>query len=167
MKNTLNRGIGSTESNQPIAITEDDINKWTNIEKVLFFFGNVWSHPYNVDLIDLLMLEDFTITTAGKVISGRDEFKQWVQQFLSLMHNSDLKVLDAFESACNTKVVVRWELTGINNGILGLAPNREALEFSGTAVWLIKEGKLAHNWVERNAFEVYQKHSKGSDTPNL
>ncbi len=136
-----------------------DLDKLSNLEKVLYFFDNVWSAPYDITLIDQLMLPDFTITTAGKVISGRDEFKKWVVGFLHLMHESHLEPLDAFESDCGTKVVVRWKLTGINNGILGLPPNRQNIEFFGTAIWLIKDGKLAHNWVERNSHEVFQHHS--------
>lgn len=136
-----------------------DLNTMTNLEKVLYFFDNVWSSPYNIDLIDLLMVEDFEITSAGKLISGREEFKKWVVLFLDSMHNSHLETLDAFESACGTKVVVRWKLTGLNNGILGLSPNMKPIEFLGTAVWQIRNGKLAHNWVERNSFEVFQRHN--------
>lgn len=137
-------------------LTEVQIEGMSAIEKVLFFWNNVWSSPYNVDLIDLLMVEDFEITTAGKVISGREEFKKWVIGFLKTAENSNLENLDIFESACGTKVVSRWKLTGFNNGILGLDPNKEPFVLFGTAVWLIKDGKLAHNWVERSSFELYK-----------
>jgi len=137
-------------------LTEANLNAMSAIEKVLFFFDNVWSFPHNVDLIDLLMVEDFQITTAGKLISGREEFKKWVVRFLESVQNSHLETLDIFESACGTKVVTRWKLKGLNNGIMGLEPNKEPIEFFGTAVWLIRDGKLAHNWVERNSFEVYK-----------
>ncbi|WP_370896240.1 ester cyclase [Chryseobacterium gossypii] len=146
-------------------VVKPDFSELGNIEKVLYFFNNVWSSPYDIDLIDQLMSEDFEITTAGNLISGRDEFKKWVSQFLKYVENSHLETLDAFESACGTKVVVRWKLTGLNNGILGLTPNKEPIEFTGTAIWLIRDGKLAHNWVERNSFEVYQRHYQGALNP--
>ncbi|RAJ91049.1 SnoaL-like polyketide cyclase [Larkinella arboricola] len=138
-------------------ITEARISEMSPIEKVLFFWGNVWSHPHDVDLIDLLMVEDFAITTAGEVISGREAFKNWVIAFLKNVKNSHLENLDIFESQCGTKVVSRWKLTGLNNGILGLNPDQRPIELYGTAIWLIRDGKLAHNWVERNSLEVYRK----------
>ena len=36
------------------------------------------------------MVEDFEITTAGKLLRGRTEFKKWVVLFLSSMQNSHL-----------------------------------------------------------------------------
>ncbi|KAA2238955.1 ester cyclase [Chitinophaga agrisoli] len=127
----------------------------TPVEKVLHFWNNVWSHPYNLDLIDELMVEDFTITNAGTQIKGRDNFKQWVHQFLQTIHNANLETLDIFESKDGTRVVSRWKLTGIHNGMLGLAPNQKPVELLGTAVWEIRDNKLAHNWVERNSWELY------------
>jgi SnoaL-like polyketide cyclase. len=136
-------------------LTLREITELSNVEKVLFFFDNVWSAPHNVDLIDLLMIEDFQITTAGKLIQGRESFKKWVTEFLERAEDSNLESLDVIEGTCGTKVVVRWKLTGINNGILGLPADKQRFEMFGTAIWLIKDGKLAHNWVERNSFEVY------------
>jgi len=106
------------------------------------------------------MVEDFQITTAGKLVKGRDSFKKWVVEFLSKVENSNLETLDVIESTCGTKVVVRWKLIGINNGILDLPPNKEAFEMFGTAIWQITDGRLAHNWVERNSYEVYNILSK-------
>lgn len=126
------------------------------IEKVLCLWNNVWSYPYNLDLIDELMVEDFIITNAGKEIKGRDNFKQWVAKFLGTINNCHLENLDIFESSDGSKVVSRWKLTGFHNGMLGLAPSRQPITMTGTAVWLIRDNKLAHNWVERSAWELYQ-----------
>jgi hypothetical protein len=50
----------------------------------------------------------------------------------------------------------RWRLTGSNNGIVGTEPNGAPIDMVGTAVWEVgKDGLLRHNWVERNAWEVY------------
>ena len=39
----------------------------------------------------------------------------------------------------------------------GLDPDQRPIEFTGTAVWAVREdGKLLHNWVERSARELYQ-----------
>jgi hypothetical protein len=126
------------------------------VEKVLCLWNNVWSYPYNLDLIDELMVEDFVITNAGKEIRGRDNFKQWVVSFLGVLSNCHLENIDIFESKDGSKVVSRWKLTGFNNGLMGLEPCQRAVEMTGTAVWLIRDNKLAHNWVERSAWELYQ-----------
>jgi hypothetical protein len=39
---------------------------------------------------------------------------------------------------------------------MGTEPNGAPFEVTGTAVWEIREdGRLRHNWVERNAYEVF------------
>lgn len=48
---------------------------------VLQFWENTWNPPYDLDLIDKLMTEDFIITSAGQAVKGRENFKQWVTEF--------------------------------------------------------------------------------------
>jgi hypothetical protein len=126
------------------------------VEKVLYFWNNVWNYPYNLDLIDELMVEDFVITNAGKDIKGRQQFKQWVAAFLQTIREARLENLDIFESKDGSKVVSRWRFTGYHNGMFGLEPNGKPIALTGTAVWEIRDNKLAHNWVERSSWEVYQ-----------
>jgi hypothetical protein len=39
---------------------------------------------------------------------------------------------------------------------MGTEPNGAPFEMTGTAVWEIgADGRLRHNWVERNAYQVY------------
>jgi predicted ester cyclase len=128
----------------------------TPIEKVLYFWNNVWSPPHDLDIIDELMVEDFIITTAGKDIAGRENFKAWVAAFQQSVHDCKLENLEIFENKEQTRVVSRWKLTGHHNGMFGIDPNGKPFELFGTAIWEIRDNKLAHNWVERNAWEVYQ-----------
>jgi predicted ester cyclase len=123
---------------------------------VLYFWDNVWSPPYNLDLIDELMVEDFIITNAGKDIIGRENFKNWVASFQKTIRNGRLENLEIFESKDGTRVVSRWKFTGYHNGMFGLEPNGKPIELTGTAIWEIRDNKLAHNWVERSAWEVFQ-----------
>lgn len=45
-----------------------------------------------------------------------------------------------------------------NNSLFGLPSDAQAVEFTGTAVWAVRaDGKLLHNWVERSAWELYQR----------
>ena len=136
------------------------LSELSPVDKVLHFWNNVWSYPYNLDLIDELMVEDFMITNAGVEIKGRDNFKQWVAGFLKTINNANLENLDIFESKDGSKVVSRWRFTGFHNGMFGLEPNNQPINLIGTAIWEIRDNKLAHNRVERNSWEVYQQLTK-------
>jgi hypothetical protein len=57
-----------------------------------------------------------------------------------------LKGLDMFSSADGTRVVSRWVVTGYNAGILGSSPDDRPIQFTGIAVWEVRDGKLAPNW---------------------
>ena len=136
------------------------LSELSPVDKVLHFWNNVWSYPYNLDLIDELMVEDFMITNAGVEIKGRDNFKQWVAGFLRTINNANLENLDIFESKDGSQVVSRWRFTGFHNGMFGLEPNNLPINLIGTAIWEIRDNKLAHNRMERNSWEVYQQLAK-------
>ena len=64
--------------------------------------------------------------------------------------------MDLVQNEDGSRVASRWRVTGRNNGLMGTEPNGAPFEMTGPAVWEIGEdGRLRHNWVERNAFEVY------------
>lgn len=118
------------------------------------FWAKVWNQPQDFSAIDRLCTEDFTITTGGKEVTGRAAFKEWVVAFNSKVRDIRLKNLDMFSSADGTRVVSRWVATGFNRGMFGSAPDDRPIEFTGIAIWEIRDGKLAHNWVERSAYEL-------------
>jgi predicted ester cyclase len=136
------------------------LSELSPVDKVLHFWNNVWSYPYNLDLIDELMVEDFMITSAGVEIKGRENFKQWVSGFLKTIKDGNLENLDIFESKDGAKVVSRWRFTGFHNGMFGLEPNGKPINLTGISIWEIRDNKLAHNRVERSAWEVYQELTK-------
>ncbi len=78
---------------------------------------------------------------------------------LQQARSGDIKLtnLDMFTSADGTRVVSRWRVTGFNNGMFGTPPDGQPVEFTGIAVWEVRDGKLAHNWVERSAYELMQR----------
>jgi hypothetical protein len=141
-------------------LQKQSISELSPMDKVLYFWNNVWSHPYNLDLIDELMVEDFKITTAGTEIKGREQFKQWVAGFLKTISEANLENLEIFESKDGSQVVSRWRFTGFHNGMFGLEPNGRPINMTGTAIWEIRDNKLAHNRVERSSWEVYQEMTK-------
>jgi len=119
---------------------------------LLQFWENVWNPPYDLDLIDKSMSEDFILTSAGKDIKGREAFKQWVKASLDKAPGLRIENLDCFENADGSRVVSRW----VCRADSGAVPDQETqtqkpIEFTGIAVWEFKDGKLTHNWVERSA----------------
>lgn len=122
------------------------------------FWSAVWNPPYDLDAIDRMVVEDFVITSGGEDIVSRAAFKEWVAAFLSKITDLRLEPVETFQNDDGSRVASRWVVTGRNNGILGTAPDQEPIRMTGTAVWAVREdGMLLHNWVERNAWEVYRR----------
>lgn len=130
---------------------------------VLEFFNKVWHQPHQLDAIDDLMHSDYKITTAGQVIRGRDNFKQWVRQFQQLLLEAKTENIDVFYNQAKTKVVSRWVCSGYNNGLFDLYPSKEHITFTGIAIWSVADGKLSECWVERSAYELFQTLKKNND----
>ena len=130
---------------------------------VLDFFDKVWHSPHQLDAIDELMTEDYTITTAGNVIKGRMNFKNWVKGFQKLLLEAKTESEDIFFNETENKVVSRWVCSGKNNGIFGLDPDHRFVSFTGIAVWAIRKNRLAECWAERSAYELFQQLISGSE----
>ena len=119
------------------------------------FFRRVWAPPHDLGAIDELMTHDYRITSAGLVIEGRDAFKSWVAEMQRHVAGATNQHLDLFTDGSGEKIVSRWVTRGRNQGIFGLPPDDSAIEFSGIAIWKVRDGRLAECWVERSALELY------------
>ena len=69
------------------------------------FFESVWHAPHDLDAIDRFMTEDYKITTAGSLISGRENFKNWVKGFQRLLLDAKTESIDLFYDPSKTKVI--------------------------------------------------------------
>lgn len=123
---------------------------------VLEYFERVWHNPHELDAIDELMTEDYIITTGGKAVKGRTEFKKWVGEFQKQLLDAKTESVDIFFSEKKDKVVSRWDCSGRNNGLFGLKPDNRFISFTGIAIWTIRDNRLSECWVERSAYELYQ-----------
>jgi hypothetical protein len=123
---------------------------------VLDFFKRVWHSPHELDAIDELMTEDYVITTAGKMVKGRTEFKKWVGKFQNLLLDAKTESIDIFFNEQKDKVVSRWDCSGRNNGLFGLKSDNRFISFTGIAIWTVRDNLLSECWVERSAYELYQ-----------
>lgn len=135
----------------------------TTGEKLLTeFWAKIYNPPQDLDTIDRLCTEDFILTSSGKDIVGRAAFKDWVRAFSSKIRDLRLTSLDMFSNADGSRVVSRWVVKGFNLGMLGSSPDNQPVEFTGIAIWEVRDGKLAHNWVERSALELKQRLEEGA-----
>lgn len=119
------------------------------------FLSRIWSSDHDLDAIDEVMNEDYKVTSAGKVVSGRSNFKAWVSAFQSRMPGARIEVFDVFANSSGDRVACRWICSGTNNGMFGCPPDGEPFSFSGLSIWAIRDGKLAECWVERSGLEAY------------
>lgn len=120
------------------------------------FLERVWGPAHELDAIDELMTADYRITTAGTTIVGREAFKAWVRGFQELLADARTVNVEAFADAEGERVVSRWVCRGRNRGMFGLPPDDRPVEFTGIAVWRVRDGRLAECWVERAALEAYR-----------
>ena len=98
------------------------------------------------------------VVSGGQEISGKENFKNWIREFLGNVNDLHLDAIETFQNEDGTRVTSRWVLTGTNNGTLGTQPDQQPIAMTGTAVWEVGEdGKLRRNWVERASFELYQR----------
>lgn len=135
-----------------------------SVDTVNRFWDEVWN-AHDASAVDRFVSEDFVIVTGGRTITGRENFKAWVNDFLNALTDLHLEVLETFQSADGRRVTSRWLLTGRNNGILGTAADQQRVAMTGTAVWAVgADGTLTTNWVERSSWETFQKLTAGAVT---
>jgi ketosteroid isomerase-like protein len=129
----------------------------SSVDVVHAFWDEVWN-AHDPEAIDKFVVDDFVIVSGGEEITGRDQFKAWINGFLAKVNDLHLEVVESFQNEDGSRVTSRWLLTGRNNGILGTAPDQQNIAMTGTAVWAVREdGKLLCNWVERASFELYRR----------
>ncbi|MES2706213.1 MAG: ester cyclase [Verrucomicrobiota bacterium] len=121
------------------------------------FWNEVWNPPYRLETIDELLTEDFTITTDNRDVKGREAFKKWLQGFQAKV--ADLKVVpqEIIVSGDGSRIITRMTASGKNKGMFGTLPDNASVEFVAIAIFEVRDGKLAHNWVERSAYELHQR----------
>jgi steroid delta-isomerase-like uncharacterized protein len=134
----------------------------SSVDIVHAFWDQVWN-AHDAAAVDRFVVDDVLIVTGGEAISGRENFKKWIEGFLSKINDLHLEVLESFQNADGSRVASRWLLTGKNNGFAGTTPDQQDITMTGTAVWAVREdGKLLSNHVERAALEQLQRLSRST-----
>ena len=126
-------------------------------EIVRAFWDEVWN-AHDLDAVDRFVVDDVVVVSGGQEISGKENFKNWIGQFLEKVNDLHLDAIERFQNEDGTRVTSRWVLTGTNNGMLGTKPDQQPIWMTGTVVWAVREdGKLLRNWVEQASFDLYQR----------
>jgi hypothetical protein len=119
------------------------------------FWEEVWA-PCNPSAVDRFVTEDFVITSAGVDVVGRENCKAWVAGFRSKIADLKWETIETFANADGLRVSSRFRITGRNNGMFGLPADDKPVAITGNAILAVTAtGRLAHNWVERSAWELY------------
>ncbi|MGW7774648.1 ester cyclase [Pseudomonas machongensis] len=130
------------------------VNK--SVEIVEAFWREVWQ-ARNPGAAAGRVAKDFVITSGGLEIVGREAFVEWVTAFLQGIDAFQFNSIESFQNADGSRVASRWMFTGRNRGFLGGRDCGTPFEMRGTAILHVRpDGLLQHNWVERNALEVYR-----------
>ena len=123
-------------------------------EIVRAFWDEVWN-AHDLDAVDRFVVDDVVVVSGGQEISGKENFKNWIREFLEKVNDLHLDAIETFQNEDGTRVTSRWVLTGTNNGILGTEPDQQPIAMTGTAIWAVGEdGRLLRNWV---SFDLYQR----------
>jgi len=121
------------------------------------FWDEVW-RACNPDAIDNFVTDDFVITTAGVDVAGPEDFKAWVAAFQSTITDLKWETIETFSNVDGSRVASRFRITGRNSGMFGLPADGKPVAFTGNAILAVMPGgKLARNWVERSAWELYNR----------
>lgn len=121
------------------------------------FWDEVWNPPYSMATLDELVADDFVITTDQTDIRGKDAFKKWLQGFQAKVDHLKVEPQEVLVTDDGKRVISRLHASGRNKGLMGTAPDGKPIEFTAISIMEVKDGKLTHNWVERSAYELFQR----------
>jgi steroid delta-isomerase-like uncharacterized protein len=113
------------------------------------FWDEVWN-AHDSDAVDRFVVDDVVlVVSGGQEISGKENFKNWIKEFLEKVNDLHVDNIETFQNEDGTRVTSRWVLTGTNNGILTTAADQAPIVMTGISIWAVGEdGKLLRNWVE-------------------
>ena len=76
-----------------------------SVDIVHAFWSQVWN-AHDATAVDRFVVDDFVIVTGGEKISGRENFKQWIEDFLDKVHAPHLEVIESFQSSDGSRVAL-------------------------------------------------------------
>jgi len=121
------------------------------------WFDEVWNKQ-NAQAIDKLAAPNVVVhglvDEHGNEVRGVEGFKKFHRQFISAFPDIQVEVLDTVSEG--DKIVARCTVRGTHQGDgLGFAPTGRKIEFSGTCIVRIENGKFVEGW---NDFDFLTMH---------
>lgn len=124
------------------------------------FWGEVWNPPHNLKLVDSLATKDFVIHTAGSTIKGRKSFQDWLKDFQEKVPDVRFQIDEMFLAEDGERVITVWTCSGKNGGLFESEPDRRPIEFTGITITRVVDGQMTEKWVQRSAWELYERSFK-------
>lgn len=126
-------------------------------QTVIAFWDEVWN-AHDPDAVDRFVEDDIIVEIGGRKVFGKDNFKDWIRDFLEGVNELHVDAIETFQNEDATRVTSRWYLTGTNNGIFGGKADQHPVAMTGISIWQVDEdGKLARGWIEQASHELYQR----------
>jgi ketosteroid isomerase-like protein len=69
----------------------------TAIDTVTAFWDEVWN-AHDPDAVDRFVVDDVLGVSGGKEISGKENLKNWIREFLDTVNDLHLDALETFQS---------------------------------------------------------------------
>jgi len=76
-------------------------------EIVRAFWEDVWN-AHAPDAVDQYVADDVAIEAGGQEISGKDNIKNWVKEFLHHVNDLHVDTIETFQNEDGTRVTSRW-----------------------------------------------------------
>jgi len=121
------------------------------------FFDCAWNRGDFSVLDELLTSDSMDYSTLhGQPEQGSDSFRQIISSFRTAFPDIHLTIDDEIFTA--DKVVHRWTLTGTHTGPFmgGLPPTGKKVEFTGTTIVQMKDGRIAARWSNLDMLRLLQ-----------
>ena len=83
------------------------MSRENSVEIVHAFWDEV-CNAHDPEAADRFVTDDFVIVTGGETISGRENFKKWIEGFLAKLTDLHLQVIESFQNADGSRVTSRW-----------------------------------------------------------
>jgi len=127
-----------------------------NNKIAVHFFEEAWNKG-NFAVLDELTSPDTVdySTLHGQPERGTDSFRQIISMFRTGFPDIHLTIDD--EIYTGDKVVHRWTLQGTHTApFMGIPPTNTKVEFSGTTIVRMEDGKLAERWSNVDMMRLLQ-----------
>ena len=83
------------------------MSRQESVDLVHAFWNEVWN-AHDPGAADRFVVDDFVTVTGGETISGRENFKVWIEGFLAKLSDLHLEVTESFQNDDGSRVTSRW-----------------------------------------------------------